>query len=289
MEIGKILRLNGGIYTVEIGSETVLCSAKGRFRHCDIVPTVGDEVEILREEGKSSEESGGVIASVLPRKNILIRPPLANLDMIFVVASVKSPDPSLLALDKLLSVACHNGIRAVLVFTKKELDPEGAEKLCDTYRKAGFSAEAVTCEDPEEIASLLIPYIKDRSVCALAGASGVGKSTLIQLLFPQIQTETGDLSEKTRRGRHTTRQSILYPIPLPKGRGSVYVADTPGFSLLDFDKFFFMEKEDLPLFLSRISGSPGTMQIHQMLPPQGGRLSDPGGGAARHHPPKPPR
>ncbi len=231
-------------------TDTVFCSAKGAFRKEKISPVAGDLVLIQRENAENNQNSeepkNGVISEILPRKNVLIRPPLANLDTLFLVAAVKDPEPVLLSIDKLLSIATHNEIEVVLVFTKKELDEEKANELCKLYQKAGFSAFAVTNLEKEETKSLLYPCIKGE-VCAVAGASGVGKSTLLNTLFPFLSAETGALSEKTQRGKHTTRQSTLYDISsLLNKESEVYVADTPGFSLLDFERFFFMKKEDLP-------------------------------------------
>ena len=261
-EKGRILSLSGGLYTVQTENDCVLCFAKGAFRRSGISPVAGDLVLIDTDEkiGNRELEKGarGVITEILPRTNVLIRPPLANLDTLFLVAAVKDPEPVLLSIDKLLAITRHNNIETVLVFTKKELDPKGAEELCALYRKAGFSAFAVSKLEEDETRKLLYPCIRG-TICALAGASGVGKSTLINTLFPFLATQTGDLSEKTQRGRHTTRQSTLYDISaLLKRSGPVYVADTPGFSLLDFDRFFFMEKEDLAFAFPEFEPMLGT-------------------------------
>lgn len=244
---GRVLSVTGGLFAVKCEEKTVYCSAKGIFRKEKISPVAGDLVLIESEESPTEENrEEGVIAKILPRKNVLIRPPLANLDTLFLVAAVKDPDPVLLSIDKLLAIAKHNEIEVVLVFTKKELDEEKAAKLCDLYRKAGYSAFAVTSLEQEETRALIYPCIKGK-ICAVAGASGVGKSTLLNTLFPFLSAETGALSEKTQRGKHTTRQSTLYDISsLIASEKEVYVADTPGFSLLDFERFFFMKKEDLP-------------------------------------------
>lgn len=248
-EKGRIISLSGGLYTVKTEKDTLLCFAKGSFRRDGTSPVAGDLVLIDREgkaDRKEAEKGArGRIEEILERKNVLIRPPLANLDTIFLVAAVKDPEPSLISIDKLLAIAKHNGIHAVPVFTKKELDPQKAEQLCRLYQSAGFSAFAVSKLEEEETRALLYPAIQG-TICALAGASGVGKSTLINTLFPVLRAETGVISEKTSRGRHTTRQSTLYDISSLLGKDeAVYVADTPGFSLLDFERFFFMEKEDL--------------------------------------------
>ncbi len=249
-EQGRILSVSGGLYTVRTENDTLRCSARGAFRREGVSPVAGDLVLIDREEKRNEHQvekgAEGVICEILPRKNVLIRPPLSNLDTIFLVVAVKDPDPVFLSIDKFLSIATYNNIKTVLVFTKKELDLEKAEELCRIYKQAGFDAFAVSKFSEEECREILYPCISG-NICALAGASGVGKSTLINTLFPGLDLGTGEISEKTQRGKHTTRQSTLYDISsLLEEKKEVYVADTPGFSLLDFDKFFFMKKEDLP-------------------------------------------
>ncbi len=248
-EKARIISLSGGLYTAQTDRDKVFCYAKGSFRKEGLSPVAGDLVLLERETKESDQaeqkDARCLITKILPRKNILIRPPLANLDTLFLVVAVKNPEPDLLSIDKLLAIARHNGINAVLVFTKKELDPARADELTSLYQKAGFCAFAVTRAEQEITRELLYPAIRGH-VCALAGASGVGKSTLIHTLFPTLSPETGNVSEKTQRGKHTTRQSTLYEIShLIGSKERVYVADTPGFSLLDFQRFFFMEKEDL--------------------------------------------
>lgn len=270
-EKARIISLSGGLYTAQTDHDQVFCYAKGSFRKEGLSPVAGDMVLLEREPEKNERGTNSdtrcLISKILPRKNVLIRPPLANLDTLFLVVAVKNPEPELLSIDKLLAIARHNGITPVLVFTKKELDPIRAEELSNLYRKAGFSAFSVTRSEQELTREMLYPAIRGH-ICALAGASGVGKSTLIHTLFPTLSPETGNISEKTQRGKHTTRQSTLYEIShLIGSEERVYVADTPGFSLLDFERFFFMEKEDLaftfPEFESHLGQCRYTKCTHQ--------------------------
>lgn len=241
-EEGIVIGLTGGLYSVYAGKKTLSCRARGAFRNQQISPVVGDRVSVRFEE----EQKNAVITQIRERKNLLIRPPLANLDTLFLVSAARDPEPDLTLLDKLSAIAVNSAIHAVFVFTKSELDPDQADRLVSLYRGAGFDAFRVTRENEKEARDLLLPAISG-SVCALAGASGVGKSTLIHTLFPTLFPEAGEISRRSGRGRHTTRASSLYPIPELSQQGApVFVADTPGFSFLDFEKFLFMDLEDLP-------------------------------------------
>ena len=245
---GKIVRGVGGNYeillddnvTLSDGSVTnkVLCRAKGVFRHEGETPLVGDNVTLRLDSTDSF-----VIDSINDRRNSLIRPPMANLDILFVMFAAKSPDPILLTVDKLISIAEHNGIEPVVIITKRDLDAEAAEGYADIYRRAGFSVYVCGGEDDT---SELLSFIKqqlDGKTGAFAGASGIGKSTLLNRLFPSLKLETGEISRKISRGRHTTRSVDLYPIETASGNG--FIADTPGFSMLDFERFNFFGKDDL--------------------------------------------
>ena len=272
---GKIIKGVGGIYEVRLPSadaemlggegvkicgDTLLCKARGVFRHENLTLLVGDDVVLRvdtdlakasdsesKGQRRTDEAMGGVmIEEADPRKNQLIRPPVANIDIIFAVVAVSKPAPVLSAVDKLITIAEHKNIEPVVVITKADLDPDGALRFADIYKRCGFSVfvEGVGIDGGE-----LEEYIRSNAnrVSVFAGASGVGKSTLMNRLFPSLGLTTGEISQKTQRGRHTTRHVELYPLDRQFGGSAAgYVADTPGFSMLDFLQFDFYTKEDLP-------------------------------------------
>ncbi len=246
-ENGIIVKGLGGLYTVLLeGGDCVECKARGLFRHENITPAIGDRVKVVFED--SSSDGAESIVEIFDRKNVLIRPPIANLDIIFAVIAAKKPQPSLLTADKLITSAEALSVEPVVIVSKADLDREGAESIADIYRRAGFDV-FVTDKDGGGTSELL-GYIKDKArgkICAFAGASGVGKSTLMNSLFPKLELATGEVSHKTERGRHTTRHVQLYPFSqLFEEECAGYLADTPGFAMLDFVRFDFYSKEELP-------------------------------------------
>lgn len=251
---GKIIKGVGGLYTVRLendgtplSGELAKAKARGSFRHDGITPLVGDNVSVVYTD-KSLENFAGdvMISEIGERKNSLIRPPVANIDICLVSMAAASPDPIPETVDKLLSILEFNKIEPVVVIEKCELDPENAEKMRGIYALAGYDVFVLSCHTGEGVENIR-KYIYEKIVgrtAAFAGASGVGKSTLMNTLFPSLVLATGDVSRKTERGRHTTRHVELYPV---FGDGEGYIADTPGFSMLDFERFDFFTKEDLPL------------------------------------------
>ena len=243
---GIIISGVGGLYTVRTDSgEMLSCRAKGAFRRTGSAPLAGDRV-LVRVPSLAGEDY--LIEAISPRRNSLIRPPIANLDVLFITFAPIEPVPSTLYLDKLSSIAVYEKIKPVMVITKIDLSPEKASEYEELYRKAGFSVFPCSCTNGIGL-SELSHYVRQETdgICAFAGASGVGKSTLINTLFPSLSLETGVLSEKISRGRHTTRSVTLYPKAELTGTSSPgYVADTPGFSMLDFLEFDFYTVEDLP-------------------------------------------
>lgn len=243
---GIIINGVGGLYSVRTATGEVLpCRAKGAFRKRGLTPLSGDRVSVRPPEVSADEY---FIEEILERKNALIRPPMANLETLFVTFAPKNPEPSTLYLDKLLSIAVYNHITPVVVITKVDLSEALAQKYAEIYRKAGFPVFVCSSEEGTGIEELL-QYIRSlHGICAFAGASGVGKSTLMNALFPKLSLDTGVLSEKISRGKHTTRSVTLYPMSelLETDGTDAYVADTPGFSMLDFIEFDFYSVENLP-------------------------------------------
>lgn len=234
---GKIIKGVGGKYTVLCGGETITARARGVFRHEQISPEVGDNVTVRIEQ-----EGDAYIEDILARKNLLIRPPMANLDYMFITASAAKPAPILATLDKLSAICVHSDIVPIFVITKCDLDRAQGERIAGIYRRSGFTVFTLSAEDGEGI-DVLRAFLAEnlpQKTAAFAGASGIGKSTLLNALFPNLGLATGGISERIARGKHTTRHVELF-----SAFGGM-IADTPGFSMLDFMRFDFMNAEDLP-------------------------------------------
>ena len=248
---GKVVKGLGGLYETRIFEsgrvERLSCRAKGNLRRDEDKVYVGDNVKITVDDATLG---GVVISEIEERKNSLIRPPLANLDYIFIVFAAAKPAPVIETVDKLISIAEHNSIIPVVVITKSDLSQGAAAELSAVYRAAGFDTFVTSSEGGEGI-SELSEYIKRNVRCgataAFAGASGVGKSTLMNALFPHLSLQTSEISHKIERGRHTTRHVEIFDIEDSEDTG--FLADTPGFSLIDFARFdFFSLDELLPTF-----------------------------------------
>lgn len=231
---GKIVKGIAGFYYVHVAGFGIYeCKAKGIFRKEGVKPLVGDnaEVDILSEEDKE-----GNIRKILPRKNHLIRPAVANVDQALVVFAVKEPDPHFNLLDRFLIMMESKGIPAILCFNKQDIaSAEEMGKIREIYEPAGYRmifASARMEEQIDEIRKLL----KGKTT-TVAGPSGVGKSSLINCLQAETKMETGNISSKTLRGKHTTRHSELITVD-----EDTYIMDTPGFSSLYAGDF---EKEEL--------------------------------------------
>lgn len=230
---GTILQGVGGFYTAldETGREHTL-RAQGKLRRERLKPKAGDRVELTPSDG----EEHGWITRILPRRNALERPPVANIDVIVIVAAAATPDPDLMMVDRLTLNARRAGIDVQLVVNKADLDPARAADIECQYRGAGVAPLSV-CADTGEGIDVLRERLLGK-VHALAGQSGAGKSTMINALYG-LRLETGDLSHRIERGRNTTRHCRLIPVD-----GGGMVLDTPGFSLLDSEVFDPVELKD---------------------------------------------
>lgn len=244
---GKVVKGLGGLYETRVesenGIERLACRAKGVLKRDDEKVLIGDNVKILFDD---STPDGLVISEVIERKNSLIRPPMANLDYLFIVFAAKKPSPVIETVDKLVAISVHNGITPVIVITKSDLDSETADELALIYTKVGIPTFVTSSEDKTGVEPLA-QYIQTNVVCgktaAFAGASGVGKSTLMNALFPNLTLATAEISRKIERGRHTTRHVEIFEIQ--GGEDTGFLADTPGFSLIDFARFDFFSLEEL--------------------------------------------
>ena len=280
---GIVLSGIGGKFRVETEDGNILiCTARGVLRRGGGKLLPGDRVTVetctdiklsdgTHTEGSTVKESGasfpgaagtardgsdGVISELIPRKNELIRPPLANLERIFVVISSAFPEPSTLLADKLTTIAEHEGIEPIIVISKRDLSPENAERLTDIYIRCGFTSFSLSSATGEGVDTLR-DYIAQScadGISTFAGVSGAGKSTLLNALFPSLELKTGELSEKLARGKNTTRTSELFSLDSLLGTQAAalsvgshgYIADTPGFSMIDFTRYDYYELADLP-------------------------------------------
>lgn len=242
MELTGFVRKGvGGFYLVEAGDAVYTCMARGKLRRERVSPFAGDRVRILLDEGRDKAgrketDADGAIEEILPRKNFLVRPPVANLDRLFVVSSVREPFPDTLMIDKTIAAAEMRGIEPVLVLTKTDL--QDGEGLKAAYDLAGIPCRVVSSVTGEGVES--VRELLRGKVSAFTGNSGVGKSSLLNALFPEFGLKTGEISQKLGRGRHTTREVELYKL----GENS-YVADTPGFSTFDIQRYELTDKERL--------------------------------------------
>ena len=226
---GYIVKGIGGFYYVRTEAGIIECKPRGIFRKQKITPVAGDGVTVETENGAS------VIAEIAPRKNVFVRPPVANLDVLFLVASTTQPTPSTLVLDKLSAIAVDKGVQPVIVCTKADLGE--AEFLRKAYERSTLPFIAIHYDTGEGLDEVK-QWIAGR-LCAFCGNSGVGKSTLLNALLPEAERETSAISQKLGRGRHTTREVTIFEAF--GGR----IADTPGFASLEANRAGFIPKENL--------------------------------------------
>lgn len=230
MEGYRIIKALSGFYYVQTESGVVTCKARGRFRRQDATPLVGDLVRISRQG------NDGVLEEILPRRNVFIRPAVANIDQLVVLASCAVPVTEPFLIDRVLAIARLQDVPALVVVNKDDLAP--AQPLAEIYRQAGVSVIVTSAETGEGIDALR-DALAGKLSC-LTGNSGVGKSSLLNSVCPGLQLPVGEISQKLGRGRHTTRHIELYALD-----ADTFVADTPGFSSFDPERMELVHKEQL--------------------------------------------
>ena len=244
---GRILRSISGFYDVQTPNGMVTCRARGNLRRGPNFPLTGDMVEITVEKGK------GMVEKILPRRNQFVRPAVANIDALVVFAANVNPVTEPFLIDRVAAIAGDQEVEVILCVNKCDLDP--AIDLIRIYTHAGFKvipASAETGEGVEQLRRMI-----QGKLTAFTGNSGVGKSSILNRLCPELNLPVGEVSEKLGRGRHTTRHVELYSLG-----GDTYVADTPGFSSFDTDQMEVMLKENLQYAFPDFGPYIGSCQFH---------------------------
>ena len=234
---GKIVKGIAGLYDVHAEDLQIYeCRARGIFRLENINPLVGDDVEL---EVLDQQEKEGNIRKILPRRSRLIRPAVANIDQALVIFAIRKPEPNFNLLDRFLIMMEQQGLPSVICFNKSDIaSAQDRADLQSAYETCGYQMFFISVKEEEGLRE--VRRVLQGKTTTVAGPSGVGKSSLINCLYPQAEMETGAVSEKIDRGRHTTRHSELFALD-----GESYIMDTPGFSSL---QLFDMEKEELKDF-----------------------------------------
>lgn len=244
---GRIMKALSGFYYVQTEDQLVECRARGRFRKEKITPLVGDFVDISVERGK------GMIEEIHPRTNSFVRPAVANLDLLVLLVSQVIPITEPFLIDRVTAIAGNQNVPVVICINKSDLESQG--RLAEIYTNAGYdvvTTSAVTGAGVDHLRQLI-----QGKVVAFTGNSGVGKSSVLNCLAPELAVETGEVSEKLGRGRHTTRHIELFPL----GNGT-FVADTPGFSSFDTDQMEVVLKENLQYAFPDFAPYLGQCQFH---------------------------
>ena len=242
----RIIKALSGFYYVQTEDGIVECRARGKFRKEGVSPLVGDFVTISRS-GKS-----GTVEEILPRKNSFIRPAVANVDLLVLLASCAIPQTEPFLIDRVLAIAGQQGVEPLICVNKNDLEP--GDGLAGIYRRAGFRVVVTSAETGEGIDELRAAI--SGKLSAFTGNSGVGKSSILNALCPELKLAVGEVSEKLGRGRHTTRHIELYCL----GNGT-FVADTPGFSSFDTERMDLVLKDQLQYAFSDFAPYLGKCQF----------------------------
>lgn len=243
---GIVIKVTGGFYYVEAAELIYECKARGIFRKNGNSPFVGDRVLItVQKEGYAS------IEEILPRKNSLTRPPLANIDVLVVVCSTTEPQPNMLIIDKMTAIAINNDIEPIIVVSKSDI--EHYDEIFNIYSKTPIKVFDCSKGNKSNINELK-QYLSEK-ISAFTGNSGVGKSTLLNSMFDNLDLETGNISQKLGRGKHTTRTVELFKFD------NCYVADTPGFSTVDLERYEMIEKDNIQFCFPEFSDFIGNCKF----------------------------
>ena len=249
---GILIKAISGFYYVSFDGNVYECKARGNFRKAGVSPVVGDIVEF-----SLTDNTHGIVEKICERKNLFNRPLVANVDKLFIVSAYSTPAPDTLMIDRLTALAVYNDIEPIIVFNKADMG--SFDEFYNIYSNAGFKTYVVSAKDNVGIDDLKAE-MRD-SVCAFSGNSGVGKSSILNALFPELQLKTGEVSDKLGRGRHTTRHTELFFV----GDGA-YVVDTPGFSTIDTNEDLYDFKLSLancfPDFCEYLGGCKFTSCSH---------------------------
>lgn len=225
---GIIIRGVGGNYYVDIGNEIIECRARGLFRLQNIKPLVGDKV-LIRLTSENENDRSGYIEEIKKRINEIKRPSVANVEQLLIFFAVSNPEPSFLLLDKLLIAAEINKLKPIICFNKSDLcSDENKKQFNDIYVNTGYKI-IFTCKDDKESIETLKSVLKNK-LSVFSGPSGVGKSSIMNSVQPDFELKTGEISEKLKRGKHTTRHAEIYKLSF-----GGFVVDTPGFSSFNLE------------------------------------------------------
>lgn len=246
MEHDRIIKALSGFYYVQTADGVIECRARGRMRKQEQLPLVGDFVRITRQGTK------GVLEELLPRKNAFIRPAVANIDQLVVLASCAIPVTEPFLIDRVIAIAQLQNVPAVVVVNKDDL--AAAQPLAEIYRKAGIPVLVTSAQTGEGIEALR-EQLRGKLSC-LSGNSGVGKSSLLNRVCPELSLPVGEVSQKLGRGRHTTRHIELYAIDK-----DTFVADTPGFSAFDTERMELVDKKQLSYAFAEFAPYLGQCQF----------------------------